>query len=172
MNTYQLLDSTELIRQSNGVFSIDRFINIHLEDGIYIVNTHPSSKPGEHWFIVEKSQSEALVFDSYGFLSPMLRSPFAKSMFEHISFYCTDVKLTNVTLQSIDTNVCGDYCLFYITARNQGEHVISIIQSLLQFNNSHERDHAVRRVIIDNFKTIPDDGNGVDRVHIFSNLCK
>ena len=51
-----------------GVFTLDK-IPI-LEPGGFIVNTHTSNLPGEHWIAVHINPSEIKVFDPLGYYYP------------------------------------------------------------------------------------------------------
>ena len=71
MNTNQLQEALHGIENFNGVYSRDQFKQCRLYQGTYIVNTQPSSMPGEHWFVVDIRGRDGVIFDSYGFISPV-----------------------------------------------------------------------------------------------------
>lgn len=166
MNTRQLTRSLNNNIIFGGVFPKDIFISTPLTEGIHIVNTDPASLPGAHWFVVEKNGDNAMIFDSYGAISPVATE--MNDIVTHIARYCRNIDMNIPTLQSLDSNVCGDYCLLYTAAREYGYSTGEILLSLLQFSSSHLRDHAVRHFISNNFSnTLPNSGFGFERVHVF-----
>ncbi len=67
-----------------------------------VSNTDPSSKPGTHWvalYLVSPTHIE--FFDSYGL------HPRANGFTFNVSEY------NRVQFQSISSNVCGQYCIYY-----------------------------------------------------------
>lgn len=165
MNTNQLRRNLGRNSSFNGVYPRDIFVSTPLENGIHIVNTDISSSPGEHWFVVEIYGRNAFIFDSYGALSPIGS---CRDVIRHIARHTSNINMNIPTLQSLDTNVCGDYCLLYAVARERGHSVTEILLRLLHFQTSHLRDHVVRNFISHNFnRTSPDTGYGFDRVHVF-----
>ena len=73
-----------------------------------VSNTDPSSKPGTHWvalYIVSPSQLE--FFDSYGL------HPHAYGFTFNLSEY------NKTQLQSFSSNVCGEYCIYYLFKRSK-----------------------------------------------------
>ena len=80
---------------------------------------------------------------------------------------CNRVFINTIPFQSLDTNVCGDYCVYYIITSSQGNSFQSIMESFFRYTNSHLRDHSLREVLLDmNFLTSPRVGSGRDKVHV------
>ena len=82
-----------------------------------IVNTDPSSKPGQHWVAfyrdLQKPPGHIEFFDSYG------HPP------SFYSFSLPDnLKIQSNThqLQSFSTNVCGQYCILFLLLRASHQH--------------------------------------------------
>ena len=165
MNTLQLRRNLRGNVIFRGVFPRDIFINTPLREGIHIVNTDPSYQPGAHWFLVEKIGQSAIIFDSYGTLSPVATD--SPGLLRHINRYCRHIRMNATPLQSIDSNVCGNYCLLYAAARGNGYSAHEILSRLLSIRSAHMRDHAVRHFILENFSnTLPSTGYGYERVHV------
>lgn len=94
-----------------GVFPCDQ-IPEKQYPGAYVVNTDPSSAPGQHWvafYCTESGQLEA--FDSFG------KDP---------GSYATAIKdwmgddyviRSKSVLQSLDSTLCGNYCLYFLLLR-------------------------------------------------------
>ena len=166
MNSRQISTSLNNSSIFRGVFPRDYFLMEQLTDGIYIVNTHPSDYPGEHWFAVECDDRNAFIFDSYGEISPVGTQ--SEDIMSHIARFCSNIRMNTSTYQSLNTNVCGDYCLFYVFARANGFRLSEIDFALQYFPSSHIRDHVIRHFISNNFShTLPNTGYGFDRVHVF-----
>ena len=76
-----------------------------------VVNTDPSDKPGTHWIAffasAELNAAPLEMFDSYG-LSPALHS---------FSYLAPRIYSSSVSYQSLDSSVCGHYCLFFLFNR-------------------------------------------------------
>src|ERR1700733_2901326 len=106
-----------------GVFAADQ-IPEKQYPGAYVVNTDPSNQPGQHWvafFCTESGELEA--FDSFG-NNPATYSKYIKE------WMGTDyLVLSQSVLQSDDSTLCGNYCLYFILLRCHGftyEDVLSI----------------------------------------------
>jgi hypothetical protein len=122
-----------------GVYAIDEYYSRqpHFKD-VCIVNTDSSNGPGEHWFVVDKTDIHPIIFDSYGELSPTTEKSY-RSQF--------NVRDFNVeTLQSFETNTCGDYAAFYVIMRCRQENSVDIINFLRNISSSNLlRDHIIRQ---------------------------
>ena len=149
MNTYQIdkILKRELGDIFLGVFARDQLPRGRLpRKWAMVVNTHPSTRPGEHWvaFYVEDNVCE--YFDSYGLPPPL--------DFEH---YMKQRGLTyvfnNCLLQDYFSFVCGQYCIYYLYHRNKGESMTSILTKLKERgdkNDSIVSDFVARKWEIDN----------------------
>ena len=129
-----------------GVFASDEF-RTHARhskiQGLFIVNTDPSTYPGRHWFVVDALRRPVVVFDSYGVLSPSSSLPDISLALHHLS--PRGWRRTTPVLQSLDTNVCGDYCIVYCALRSWSRWSIErTLRSLSLDADTHLRDHAIR----------------------------
>ena len=164
MNTLQLKNALDGVNGFIGVFSLDQFFFLKDIEGMSIVNTQSSNQPGEHWFVVDAQNNNVIIFDSYGLLSPVAKSV---GIMDKIFSKYENLWMNTYTFQSLDSNVCGDYCLFYIIARAQGYSVLSILTHMKFFKSSHERDHAIRRTVMKWCRILPPlSGDGDDNVHV------
>jgi len=79
------------------------------EKRLYVINTHPSDKPGEHWLALYNKPDEAVFFDSYGLPLDTYR-PIQRTL--------SDKKIVSDTtrLQDLGNDVCGDYCVVFCMA--------------------------------------------------------
>ncbi len=108
-----------------------------------IANTDNANKPGEHWvaFWFDTKESTEF-FDSYGF---------------HPSYFGFTLTCTNyntLTFQSLDSSVCGQYCLYYLYMKSQAK-TLSQIQTLFDPSNPLWNDNEVRKFSSKFFGTHP-----------------
>jgi len=115
-----------------------------------IVNTDPSSQPGEHWVAFYRNcqnESPLEFFDSFG------QSPITYGLFQENSKFPKNLEISfnNTILQSLTTNVCGQYCLLFLRLRMKSESPSSfatVIDKLLSLApNSKLRDMFVAKFI-------------------------
>ena len=86
---------------------------------LFVVNTHSSDEPGEHWVAVWRPPHSATshFFDSYGFtvdFYPRIRAALLADRLR------PDIVSLAETLQHPSTDVCGDYCVAYCIAMAKG----------------------------------------------------
>ena len=122
MNTNQLNDIVQRDRiarqQFQGVYPSDRLPEkISRYPSAFIANVDPSSKPGSHW--VAFYFTEAPVYYSRNF----------KTFLELNSkeWICNQKQL-----QGLNSNVCGQYCFYYVVNRCRGNSLSSIIQPFVK----------------------------------------
>ena len=100
---------------------------------------------------MDHTQEPCVVFDSYGAQSP--------------------TSIFNDALQGITTNVCGDYCVFYVFLRATGASPQSCFALLCELGHSnHDRYLCVREMCVSFFGTFYSDG-----VHVpplLNQICK
>ena len=147
MNTDQLNFILKEILNANKV----NFLGVFAQDQVplvdssfsfplcFVSNTHPSSKPGEHWVaFYYLSPSSAEFFDSYG-MHPSL-----------YGFSLAPMHMNHRSLQSLSSNVCGQYCIYYLYHRSRGKTLAQIVSSF----SSHDQawnDNSVARFVCKHF---------------------
>ena len=90
-----------------GVYSLDTLEALTNNSG-FIVNTHTSNLPGEHWIAVCVKTSEIEVFDPLGVYYPAkLVSHLHKSGHHRVHY-------SNLKAQDPQTTLCGNYCLIWL----------------------------------------------------------
>jgi hypothetical protein len=91
----------------------------------FIVNTDPNNKPGEHWIACYCESAYLLeFFDSYG-LSPVL--------YQSIRLPTMNVWYNPRCFQSMSSNACGYYSIYYVCCRARGVSKIQIQSHLRQW---------------------------------------
>ena len=80
----------------------------------FVANTDPSTEPGTHWVAFYfPSRDKGEFFDSYGYPP------------EHYGLESYDIETWNkYKLQSSWSNVCGQYCIFYLYHKSRGYNLI------------------------------------------------
>ena len=138
MNTSQLLcvvhSDPVLSKHVQGVYAADK-IPKYIRRGGFIANTDKSSKPGKHWcafFFDGNGQSE--FFDSYGKPPAYYNNAFATCLSNN-----SIVQLYNSkTLQNNFSNVCGQYCLYFLIHRARGQNIKDIVETLYSRKHSDQ----------------------------------
>ena len=117
MNT---LDINKILRKYNqfrGTYSRNLLPNkINKPFGI-VINTDPSSEPGEHWVAIYMStEGELEYFDSFGL------PPLHAEIIEFLDNNCVNGWSYNtITFQSIYSTTCGMYCVIYLYFKCTGK---------------------------------------------------
>lgn len=94
----------------------------------FIANTAAASRPGQHWVaFVVWSRKSVEFFDSYGLPPRFYSTHFA----EFVDRY-SKVVYNRKELQSIETHVCGQWCLYWLYRRLQGERHEDIVRTFHQ----------------------------------------
>jgi len=151
MNSTQLTHILRKDKYSRGVFQrvypSDKLpTRVSSFPALFIANVDTSEKPGSHWvaFYFTKDQIGEF-FDSYG-LSP---SSYTGTFSSFLSNNSNGWSFNSVTLQSINSKVCGRYCLYHALfgCRNIGMSTI-----VHRFSKNKQRnDFLVKRFIQKHF---------------------
>lgn len=143
MNTQEIENTVQkdkcVTRDFLGVFPSDQLPKIQTRPCCFIANTDPSTKPGQHWIAMYFGRYNEY-FDSYA-LEPQ----------EDFRVYKPEI-VSNHCLQSFDSAVCGEYCIYFLYKRGRGVPFATIIDNLRRKNNP---DLFVKRYI-DTFKSTGD----------------
>ncbi len=116
-----------------GVFPRDEVPKVTSYPTCLIANTDTSEEPGTHWIAISYiSPYETEFFDSAA-LPP-----------EFYGFTLPYVNTSTYRIQSLTSNVCGQFCLFYIFYRSHGYSLSSII-SMFSSSDHMWNDSQVRK---------------------------
>ena len=132
-------------RNFHGVYAADTLPDTPQRGKSYIVNCDESHKSGSHWVAFYKPPNNTYpdYFDSFGF--PPLNEYFYTFLKDYRFFY-----YNNVTLQATSSNICGEYCIFYVIQRMRGLSTLDII-SVFDANNAHFNDNFIKKYIDNTF---------------------
>ena len=77
-----------------------------------IINTDPTTKPGDHWLGLVLTKKKCFYFDSFG-LGIM-----DKNIIDFLKKYYDKVTINNECIQHYDSDKCGLYCIAFVNNVN------------------------------------------------------
>ena len=97
------------------------------EDRCLIANTDPRTKPGQHWlaFYYDYKRRTLYYFDSFGMPLQYYADVYRRLVSSFLRASCVDV--VSNALQSIDTRVCGFYCVVYLHFRTKSAKALNCL---------------------------------------------
>jgi hypothetical protein len=115
----------------------------------FILNTHPSSAPGEHWlaFFLNRYTDKLEYFDSFGF--QLVAYPDVHAGLNCCELIPLCVPANNVgMLQSLVSTVCGHYCVAFLLWRSR--HTRANVGYFARcIKSSYETAHLRDRLIVE-----------------------
>lgn len=130
-----------------GVYPSDKLtVTISSYPALFVANVDMSGKPGSHWvsFYFTKDR-DGEYFDSYG--QPPSSNTQAFNAFLDNNF--NNWTFNTVTLQSVDSDICGYYCLYFTLFHRRDVNMNSIVNRFSK--NKCRNDHLVKHFIEKNF---------------------
>ena len=104
-----------------------------------VINTSPSSEPGDHWLALVYQSPFYYFLDSYG--RNLQDATFTQDFVRTMKSYIGHVKVVyqKKLLQQLMSNVCGDYCIYFISelAKKSFNRVMSVFSANLKSNDSY-----------------------------------
>ena len=94
-----------------------------------IANTDPSTQPGQHWVAFFRSGMDSPLefFDSYG--EPPETYGFPLNISNLTSSGTAPLQFSRHSLQALDSNVCGHYCILFLYIRLAILHAVHVPHS-------------------------------------------
>ena len=92
-----------------GVYSLDRLPDF-LQPGAYVVNSHTSNLPGEHWIAIDVRPNIIRVFDPLGMYYP-------PALVTKLERMITPVEYNDIMYQNPLTMLCGNYCIEWLVSQ-------------------------------------------------------
>jgi hypothetical protein len=154
MNTVQIAHALEqdpvTSRTFCGVFPINKLPQTLIKyPCCFVANTDPSDKPGTHWVAFYfPTEEKGEFFDIYGQPPSFYRDSFGDFLNKH----SYEWKFNTYKLQSAWSNVCGQYCIFYLSHRARGLSMSKIAQ--LFNDNTMLNDAKVSQFVKNRFKVL------------------
>ena len=98
-------------------------------NGVYVINTDCSHRPGQHWVAYYVKNGRVEFFDSYA------NPPSYYRVLPHANVF------NKKRLQGLQSTTCGQYCVYYILHRCRGHGMEDIARRF--GTDLHDNDHAV-----------------------------
>lgn len=111
----------------------------------FVANTQTSDMSGEHWVAYYYNCGVLEFFDSYGL------SPYQLSMPTGVWSKNHDVVWNSKSLQGLDSDVCGQYAIYFLVKRSRNETMRDIVHPF-SFVDSRSNDVLVRNFVCRRFK--------------------
>ena len=128
---------THSARHYIGTFAADTLPRYAPRPSLIVMNNLASHTAGEHWLAATiDAQGRGEFFDSYG------RPPLVKNHREFMNRNCTRWDYNETCLQSIGSDVCGQYCVMYLLHRAHGINLSDYVQSYFS-NDTIKNDEIV-----------------------------
>ena len=150
MNTLQIDNimraDCELSTTFEGVFASDRLPALSEQKTAMVMNLDPFKMDGSHWVCIYIENVNGNYFDSYGL------SPSVDNFVHFLKRNCKTWTFNKTELQSYDTEVCGHYCIWFLTERARGKTMHEIVS---QFSEDRAKnDLLVENQVTTRFGTI------------------
>ena len=146
MNTSELLCCIQcdpILKQNHVQVYAANCIPKFIGHGAFIVNTDVDTKPGMHWCAMYFSDSgHAEYWDSYGL--PPQNHYFRTAIGDNSRSYIYN----SIKLQNDSSDVCGQFCLYYLMLRLRGRSLKEIVKT---FNYYPNNDYFVYNFISEAF---------------------
>lgn len=130
-----------------GVFAADTLPRrLNKNPALVIMNVDVIKKPGSHWqavFIDKNGKGE--FFCSYGL------PPFVSHHRNFLNRVCKSWKYNPVSLQALDSTVCGHYCLLYLIHKSHGYSLNDFVN--MYFDENADKNDAIVKFIVDRYST-------------------
>lgn len=110
----------------DGVFSSDMLKNVTKKPELIICNTDPSSKPGKHWILFFFDGDTVDYFDSLG----NNLTKYGDNFTAFIKLFAKNINFTRVKTQPKNSDICGQYCLYFALLRCKGRTMTQIMKNL------------------------------------------
>lgn len=121
-----------------GVYACDELPKNLIRPAMVVANTDARGSPGSHWVAFYLPLAgKCVYFDSYGL------PPSQPEFVEFLNHHCRHWKHNGVDLQSLHTNVCGEYCVLFLEHCARG---LSLEEFLFHFclESTSTNDEYVR----------------------------
>ena len=93
-----------------------------------IGNTDISTRTGDHWLALVLAEDECFYFDSFGL--PILE----KTLINYLKLHYHKVTYSNVCIQHLASNKCGEFCILFVKYVNSKSTYESFLSEFNHFN--------------------------------------
>lgn len=143
LNIYKILSrDPHTSKYFVGVFPSDKIPRITEFPAALVINTDKHTEEGSHWlaiFIVNHQTLE--FFDSYGFPP----DKYGEDITRFVTRY-SRIKWNKICLQSLTSNVCGPFCIYFLLKRCKGLDMYFIVCNLAGKKNDFRMYQFVKKM--------------------------
>ena len=133
MNIEQVISTIDKRKQFLGCFPLDQLPDFPTQfPKSCIINTQTSTKVGEHWIALILTNKHCFYFDSFGL--PIID----QRIIEYLNPHYTIVRYSDVCIQHIESDKCGEFCIVFVTQVNSK---ITYEKFISQFNLEDVREN-------------------------------
>ena len=133
MDIEQVISSIDKRNQFLGCFPLDQLPDFPTQfPKSCIINTQTSTKVGEHWIALILTNKHCFYFDSFGL--PIID----QRIIEYLNPHYTIVRYSDVCIQHIESDKCGEFCIVFVTQVNSK---ITYEKFISQFNLEDVREN-------------------------------
>lgn len=114
----------------------------------YIVKTDPQGQPGRHWIALWTQNNVCEIMDSYAL--PLETYLTTRPLQEWLDRHWKYVMHNGQSLQSLYSQSCGDYALFFLIDRSQGQTMNTFLNRFDKHdyvNNDHKVGQMLKKLI-------------------------
>jgi hypothetical protein len=139
----------ELSTTFEGVFPSDCIPAFCDSRTAIVLNLDPQTQNGSHWVAMYLENGKGEYFCSYG------SSPKIDHFINFLNRNCNKGwNFNKDDLQSLNSDVCGDYCMWYLSERVRGKSMHEIVSNFS--NNTRSNDERVKDLVETRFGRIAD----------------
>ena len=133
MDIEQVISTIDKRKQFLGCFPLDQLPDFPTQfPKSCIINTQTSTKVGEHWIALILTKKHCFYFDSFGL--PIID----QRIIEYLNPHYTIVRYSDVCIQHIESDKCGEFCIVFVTQVNSK---ITYEKFISQFNLEDVREN-------------------------------
>ena len=112
----------------------------------YIVNTDPADRPGHHWLAFWTHQDTCEILDTFALPLEHYQAPWIEQWVKQWKYRVQNSE----PLQTIQSNSCGHYCLFYLKYKARGHSLQDFLSRFSDtdfVHNDHQVGQLLKRLI-------------------------
>ena len=127
MSNFDIEDEARRLKIKNwrGVFMRDNLPSFPKNKERAVINLDGNIGAGTHWTCYDSSPEKILYFDSFGLPPPKELVNYLRKRYRF-----QDIKYNTFILQSFDSSICGQLCLFVLKRLSDGEDFLDILLNL------------------------------------------
>lgn len=130
-----------------------------------VINTDNHKKSGAHWLAIYVDKSNnGFYFDSFGF------APFIPEHIQRLRKNCKRYRWNEKQLQSISSDVCGQFCLMFLKYMSEGMGYNAFLRNFS--DDLKKNDEIARKFVMCEKSNVSNFiGNGIYNIKCLQNCC-